>query len=200
MNETPLRFADPGAALRDLATHYVVHCPKCAGKAWVKPKEEGSKLVCTACFHVEQPGHWHGAATAFVSVKCRECHASLRRSAPWDGHWKKLAMHCETCGDDCEYEAQITRHSMHQGQMTDAIFGLPLWLQLEFRGDLFWAFNYDHLEILRDYIAAKLRERGINPRNTIRKNSAMLSRLPTFITKAGNRPELLKLVNHLQTK
>ncbi len=200
MQEDP-RFADPGTVLTDLATHFVVHCPKCAGKALINPTGETSghfRLTCTACFHVEQPGHWYGTMTAFVSVKCRECHASLQRSAPWDGRWKKLAMHCEQCGDDCLYEAQLYKQAMHDGQMTDLVFGLPLWLQKEFRDDLFWAYNYEHLALLRQYIGAKLRERGIEPRNTIRKNSAVLSRLPAFIKKAGNRDGLLKLIAGLE--
>lgn len=199
MND-PTRFADPGYAWYDLATHFVVHCPKCDGKAWVKTKEEGQKLVCTACFHVEMPGHWYGAMTAYVSVKCRECHASLSRSAPWDGHWKKLAMHCDQCGDDCEYEASISRHYLHKGLMCDAVFGLPLWLQKTFRGDRFWAFHYEHLTLLEQYIAASHRERGISPRNSISKNSAVFSRLPAFMTKAGNRAELLKLIGFLAKK
>jgi len=55
-------------------------------------------------------------------------------------------------------------------------------------------------EALRKHpdVTAKLRERGIEPRNTIRKNSAMLSRLPAFIKKAGNRDGLLKLINLLE--
>lgn len=194
------RYSDPGLALFDLATHYVVACPKCAGKAWVKPRGEGQKLVCTSCFHTEIPGNWYGSATAYVSVKCRECHEPLQRNAPWNGQWKKLAMHCPQCGDTCEYEAHITRHARHAGLMTDAVFGLPLWLQAEFRGELFWAFHYEHLEILRQYIAAKHRERGITPRNTIKKNSAMLSRLPAFITRAGNRDALLKMIQELFLK
>lgn len=206
---TPPRFADPGVELGDFATHFVVHCPKCARKAHINPAgntfpKYGNihgvewRLTCTACFHVEMPGHWHGAATAFVSVKCRECRAALQRSAPWDGHWKKLAMHCDACGDDCEYEAQISRLPNHEGRKTDPVFGLPLWLQKAFRDDMFWAYNYEHLEVLRQYIGAKLRERGIEPRNTIRKNSAMLSRLPEFMKKAANRIGLMKLVEQLE--
>lgn len=203
------RFADTGTELGDFATHFVVHCPKCTGKAHVNPvggnfPKHGNfqgvewRLVCTACFHVEKPGRWYGAATAFVSVKCRECNASLQRSAPWDGQWQKLAMHCNECGDDCEYEAHISKHFFHEGRKTDLVFGLPLWLQKEFRDDLFWAYNYEHLGLLRQYIAAKLRERGIDPRNSIRKNSAMLSRLPEFMKKAANRDGLLKLIEHLE--
>jgi hypothetical protein len=195
MPEPSHRFADPGTGLSELARHFVVHCPRCDGKALVHPD---GRLVCTACFHVERPGRWYGAATATVAVKCRECHAPLRRSAEWDGSWKKLAMHCSECGDNCEYEAAISRHALHQGRMTDSTYGLPLWLQKEFRGDLFWAFNYDHLEILRRYVEARLRERGIDPRNSIRKNSAMVSRLPAFIKKAGNREALLGMIGELE--
>jgi hypothetical protein len=186
MNTSP-RFADPGVELGDFATYFVVHCPKCAGKAHINPAgntfpKYGNihgvewRLTCTACFHVEKPGHWHGAATAFVSVKCRECHAALQRSAPWDGPWKKLAMHCDACGDDCEYAAQISRRPYHEGRKTDPVFGLPLWLQKTFREE--------HLGVLQQYIGTKLRERGIDPRNTIQKNSAMLSRLPEFMKKS----------------
>lgn len=197
------RFADPGTVLTDLATHFVVQCPQCAGKALIQPVGEdrpaaGHRLTCTACFHAEAPGHWYGAMRASVSVKCRECHTPLRRSAPWDGRWKKLDLHCDHCGDACAYDAQLSKQAFHAGLMTDPVFGLPLWLQKEYRSDLFWAYNYEHLTLLRQYIGAKLRERGIQPRNTIRKNSALLSRLPDFIQRAGNREGLLKLIDNLE--
>lgn len=191
------RFADTGSELRDFATHFVVHCPSCEGKAHISPE---GRLTCTACFHVAQAGRWHGAATAVVQVKCRECRNPIFRSAPWSGQWKKLGGRCEKCGDDCEYEASITRHPYCDGKMTDPVYGLPLWLQAGFRGDVFWAYNYDHLDELKHYIAAKLRERGIAPRNTIRKNSAMVSRLPEFIKKASNRDDLLKCIGELEKK
>lgn len=191
------RFSDPGHTLADMATHFVVHCPKCAGKANINPE---GRLACSACFYVEAPGHWYGAATASVQVKCRDCHHQLFRSVAWDGKWQKLAMKCENCGDECAYEAHISRQYFDKGQKTDPVFGLPLWLQDDFRGELFWAYNYEHLETLQHYIAAKLRERGISPRNTIRKNSAMLSRLPGFIKQAKNREGLLKCIDFLIKK
>lgn len=205
------RFSDPGVELGDFATHFAVHCPKCSGKAHIRPFGDTFprygllqgvewRLTCTACFHTEENGRWYGAATAFAAVKCRECHAPLERSAPWEGPWEKLALHCEACGDHCTYDAHITRHPYHEGQKTDPVFGLHLWLQKSFREEVFWAYNYEHLDVLRRYIGARLRERGIEPRNTIRKNSAMLSRLPTFMTKAANRESLLKLMEQLEHK
>jgi ribosomal protein S27AE len=191
------RFADPGTHLQELATHFVVHCPRCQGKALVGTDE---RLTCTACFYVEKPGKWYGAMTAYVSVKCRECHAPIRRTETTDGQWQKIDTTCPACGDTCAYEATMSKHPMHNGLVTDRVFGLPLWLQKSFRDELFWAYNYEHLDMLRQYISAKLRERGIGPRSTQSKNSGMISRLPTFIKKAANREALLKLVDQLATK
>jgi hypothetical protein len=82
--------------------------------------------------------------------------------------------------------------------MCDPIYGLNLWLQKSFGDDLFWAYHDEHLSLLEQYVKAKLRERGIDVRGS--KNSLMFSRLPTFITKAGNREEILKLIKELQDK
>jgi hypothetical protein len=201
MPKTPTtRFADPGLALYDLATYFWVHCPKCDGRAIVNNAESNHRLTCTHCHHVEMPGHWHGSATIYVSVKCRECHAPIRKSAAWEQPWTKLKVKCEKCGDECSYDGSVSKSYVHQGLLTDSFYGLPLWLQTNLKEDLFWAFNPDHLELMRQYIAAKHRERGISPRNTIRKNSALLSRLPAFITKASNREPILKLIDKLLQK
>ena len=193
------RFADPGISTHELATHFVVHCPKCDSKAHVGPAPQ-HRLLCTKCFHNEMPGHWYGAVTAYVSVKCRECHAPIRHSAPWNGQWKKLGTICGECGDKCEYEAQITRHPVSNGLITDRIFGLPLWLQRSFRDEILWAYNYEHLDMIRQYVSAKLRERGITPLNKISKNRSMLARLPQFIKKAGNREALLRCISEMEGK
>ncbi|MEP6795538.1 MAG: hypothetical protein ABJB16_14510 [Saprospiraceae bacterium] len=192
------RFADPGVSLYELATHFIVHCPKCDGKAQVLPHNDIWRLTCSKCFHVELPGQWYGSITAYVSVKCRECHQPMSRRTEVDGQWPKLKMKCSHCGDKCEYEATLSHHYMNHGLMCDSKFGLPLWLQKEFGQELFWAFNYNHLKLLEQYVRAKLRERGIENKGS--KNSLMFSRLPTFITSAKNRGEILKLIEELRRK
>jgi len=192
------RFADPGTTLHDMATHFVVHCPRCDGKALINPHEDSWRLTCTSCFHVERPGHWYGSMTAYVSVKCRECRNQLTGSAEVNGQWNKLKLKCANCGDECEYEAHLSRHSKHNGLMTDPVFGLTLWIQKPVGDDLFWAYHYEHLTLLEQYVGAKLRERGIDNKGS--KNSLMFSRLPTFITKARNREEMLALIHQLQVK
>lgn len=194
----PNRFTDTGASLQDYATHFVVHCPICNGKALIRPHEASWRLTCTQCHHVEMQGHWYGTTTAYVKVKCRECGEVLTRSAEVSGQWSKLMMKCPSCSDTCEYEAHITHHQMHDGWMCDRIFGLRLWLQDTFGHDLFWAYNYEHLEIIEQYVQARLRERKLDHKGS--RNSLMFSRLPGFITKAGNRERVLKFISELQVK
>lgn len=193
------RFADTGQELYNIATHYIVECPKCEKKAWIRKHGDSWRLNCTSCFYVEDEGRWYGDMTATVSVKCRECYTSIFRQAPLTNEWKKLKTECPKCGDVCEYEASISKHLSNNGQMTDRVFGLPLWLQTTIHGNVLWAYHYEHLQMLEDFISAKLRERGISPRNTLRKNSTIFSRLPVFIQQ-GNREVLLKSIHELQIK
>ena len=109
------RFADRGDMLSDLATHFVVHCPECNGKALVEPFADSWRLKCTKCFHVEEPRHWYRSATVYTSVKCRECHEPIRRSTDYSGQWEKIKLKCDHCGDECEYDAHVTFHQMHNG-------------------------------------------------------------------------------------
>lgn len=196
--EDNLRFADTGDSLLDMATHFIVACPKCNGRAEVIPHLNTWRLKCSKCFHVEEPGHWYGAMTAYVNVKCRECRQQIIRKAVIHTQTTKLHVKCENCGDECLYDASITKHPMHHGLMCDPVFGLPLWLQNTFGDDVFWAYHYDHLGLLEQYVAAKLRERGIHNKGS--KNSLMFSRLPDFIKKAGNRKPMLKLIKELKLK
>lgn len=191
------RFADTGVELSDFATHFVVECPRCQGKALVTSSH---RLQCTSCHHTEEKGRWYGYATAYLSVKCRECHEQIRETFVWKNGPKSVHNRCKNCGDAAHYDVSIMRHPMHEGRMTDSVFGLPLWLQDTFREHHFWAFNYEHLNALSSYIQAGLRERGIEPRNTIKKNSAMFSRLPAFMTKGSNRKDIVRLVDDLLRK
>lgn len=192
------RFTDTGDSLRDMATHFIVHCPKCDGRANILPHDGSWRLACEKCFHVEKQGHWYGSMTAYVSVKCRECRHLITRRAEADPRFTTLMVTCEHCGDKCAYEATISKHPIHNGLMCDPVFGLPLWLQKSFGDDLFWAYHTEHLQLIEQYVRAKLRERNIHHKGT--RNSLMFSRLPEFIKSAKNREGILKLIHELQVK
>jgi len=76
----------------------------------------------------------------------------------------------------------------------DWYFRLPLWLQISCCGEILWAYNLRHLEILEKYVSAKLRERTKKGRNSF------LSKLPDWIKSAKNRREVLKAIGKLKEK
>ena len=78
----------------------------------------------------------------------------------------------------------------------DPFFHLPLWLSENLNGNLFWAYNTEHIEFLENHIQAKLRERnGIEYRN-----KSIGSRLPKWMTSKKNRELVLKTIEKLKRK
>ncbi len=80
------------------------------------------------------------------------------------------------------------------GGNVDWYFRLPLWLQISACGETLWAYNLKHLEMLENYVSAKLRER------TSKGRSSFLSKLPKWIKSAKNREEILKAIGKLKEK
>lgn len=83
---------------------------------------------------------------------------------------------------------------IEQIKVSDPIFGLPLWFQAGVKGNLFWAFNRQHLTEIRNYVISKLRERQTTTHTT------MVEKLPTFIKEAKNRNAMIKAIGKLEQK
>ena len=99
---------------------------------------------------------------------------------------------CSNCGYEQLYETSYARTYASDTQATDPYYGLELWLQLPFDNKIFWAYNYDHLQYLKEYVGAKLREATIGGRQ------ALYWKLPKFIKAAKNRERLIKLIEKLE--
>ncbi|HEY8563431.1 MAG TPA: hypothetical protein VIL74_23835 [Pyrinomonadaceae bacterium] len=80
------------------------------------------------------------------------------------------------------------------GGNVDWYFRLPLWLEIPCCGRTLWAYNEKHLELIENYVAAKLRERTVKGRNSF------LSKLPQWVKSAKNRGEILKAIARLKSK
>jgi hypothetical protein len=74
----------------------------------------------------------------------------------------------------------------------DPHFGQPLLFVDEGRHGCLWAYNLNHLDELRRYVAATLRERSSDA-----GNKSMASRLPAWIKLAKNRASILKRIERL---
>ena len=82
------------------------------------------------------------------------------------------------------------------GGAVDPYFHLPLWLKQDCCENLFWAYNYEHLDFLKKYVEAKLRERNLDEIS----NKSIGSRLPKWMTLKKNRDIVLKTIHQLMNK
>lgn len=79
---------------------------------------------------------------------------------------------------------------------TDRYFRPPLWLQTETRHGRLWAYNLEHLDLIRRFVSADLRERA--PWYETGRKMTLVGRLPAWIKSAKNRDEILRAVHRLQ--
>jgi hypothetical protein len=104
----------------------------------------------------------------------------------------KARFTCTSCGLSKRCEEQNWSRS-YSREPRDPFFGFALWLQTSCCGELLWAYNRAHLEFLRQYVTASLREREPN------HNSSAASRLPRWLKAAANRDEIVRCIERLMT-
>ncbi|WP_405165627.1 hypothetical protein OG203_11315 [Nocardia sp. NBC_01499] len=79
---------------------------------------------------------------------------------------------------------------------TDPYFELPLCLRAETRHGWLWAYNFDHLALIRRYVQASLREHAPWDDGGIRHTA--VARLPKWIKSAKHRTEILREIDQLR--
>lgn len=133
-----------------------------------------------------------------VLVTCPSCQGCARvvvtsRTDEWLASWPRrlVCPHCSLV------QERPPRSGSAWGGATDPYFGAPLWLQSPCCGGrVLWAYNERHLSVLRAHVAAKLRER---PPSDLGPTS-MLERLPSWITSAQHREEVVRTIDRLQRR
>lgn len=139
-----------------------------------------------------------------VLVRCPRC-AGVARVAPAvppaAGTVLSLSARrrfvCRGCGSARDATRSGLRLFRERGEATDPFFGLPLWLQAETRHGRVWAYNPEHLEVIRRFVAAPLRERA--PWDAQVKKMTLVARLPSWIKSAKNRDEVLRAVERIRS-
>lgn len=105
-----------------------------------------------------------------------------------------LKISCSRCGKERNYKPVRERVFAGSHQATDPYCGLPLWLQADFNNYVLWAYNSEHLQYLKAYIGARLREKNGQSFRTLAQ------KLPAFLREAKHRDALLKLITKLEKK
>ena len=125
-----------------------------------------------------------------VLVVCPRCSRQARARADYKEN--KARLYCSACGYSKDCSMKYGKGYIHLP--ANAYFEAELWLKERFRDKWIWAYNYEHLSYLEEYISAGLRERQD------RTHFTLVEKLPSFIQSAKNRQVLLKILSKLKTK
>ena len=140
-----------------------------------------------------------------VEVQCPRCR-SAARVLPAPGveptahrpFFQPRRMACPSCGATRQHNGNRLTFSSAaaRGPATDPYFGLPLWIQAHTRHGWLWAYNLEHLTLIRSYVEADLRERA-HWYDTNQKMT-LVARLPVWIKRGKNRQELIRVIDRLR--
>jgi len=124
-------------------------------------------------------------------VQCVKC----SHQAYMTPNWKTRNGQCKCVNCGAVYRVEFSTE--YSRLFTD----LPLWLKADFRGNVFWALNGEHLNQLERIIRATSRERPITPMlpgRRFKTTTNMPFNLPSWLLSAKNRPDLLRLIARLR--
>ena len=194
------RFKDGSCSRYYYWNEFYVHCPKCEGRAIVRKNERGNygeaKLSCPNCHHrQDQPLVYYNMSVKCFCSNCAEPVRLLIENVSTKKAY--VSVKCPACQLTQRYQPRYEKllanpYASHLP--TDPFFSLPLWLCGTFKGKIFWAYNYEHLVHIRQYVGAALRIKSAWTHRT------MLQKLPAWIVAAKHRPAILKMISRLERK
>jgi transcription elongation factor Elf1 len=178
---------------------FLVRCPRCGACASVRrsgPRWSvaSGKLTCDSCGLAKEraASSWQGPVIAVARCRCGDCGrtlASEMRQLRQPPRRRAAQLPCDRCGHVTE--TTLDWAPFVAARPFDPLFGLPLWLQAPCSKSVLWAYNRPHLEFLRQYVTASLRERQPN------LNRSLASRIPRWIKEASRREAIVKCIERL---
>lgn len=199
---SPDRFVDDGKSLASFADTVYVKCARCHHSGVVKAQWTAYRWIavfsCSSCDLqlASERGDWVGPVTLKGRRPCGYCGHKWLQPSQTQESWprsvvERLDVECPECKRVTSVPVVAT--ARHTGdEAIDPHFGQPLLLVDNDRHGSLWAYNLEHLDELRRYVAATLRERSANA-----GNKSMASRLPSWIKLAKNRASILKRIARL---
>ncbi len=169
----PVRFHDPGSRLEDFLDEVLVRCPRCAERARVTPT----------------PG-----PPPDPDAPANPPRKVVGPLPPRTGPLADRRLVCGACALVRTWPPSGARRTYVTGTDVDPWFREPLWLRAEVVGEVLWAYNERHLEVLDGYVGATLRTKDHTPGMI----HTMVNRLPTWMKEARNRDALRVAIARLR--
>ena len=194
------RFQDDGKYLSEFMSCVRVKCPFCGQDGVVTVADHSASgnsratrsFSCSHCASSfsQADDRWFGPFSGHARRRCRRCGRWLEKQLPHrEVRRDTVELDCPGCGATSLSEVNWLRVI---ASTRDPWFGLPLWLHTPCCGHALWALNENHLELLRAYVSATIRERVPN------RNASLVSRLPDWLKAAKNRDAVLRSVAKLE--
>jgi len=190
------RARDPGLKLGQIGRVTWVHCPSCDGPA----KSNSSGVTCLRCGYMTiqntEPFSSSWARIRQRDARCAHCrlplpNAPLPTAREIDGELH-VRVKCPECGETVDYRADIAFPPAGASQPEPV--RMRLYLTTQVGGETLWVDNLAHLDMLEDYLGAKVRERGEV------RGLTMMARLPAWMKSSTMRPKILRGLAHLRDR
>jgi hypothetical protein len=193
--------------LASFSEEVLVVCPHCNKQALISTKLGKytvpypmwgfhSIFSCNHCFKPVADNSWFGTMIISpVDANCGYCGSTLKNESRLVNKFQsKMKIFCKVCKQERIYQAKYVKTYANDKQATDPYFGMQLWLQTSVDDNILWAYNFEHLTYIKEYVEAKLREAVAGGKYSL------AWKLPKFIKAAKNRQKILKAIKRLEKK
>ena len=154
----------------DFLDHIDVVCPKCAKRAVVTGGKPNQYLV-----EEEQNIRCACAHCGFVAVLNDASKSTVFVNSR---------------------DVPVKSHVLYFNSPCDPFFQFPVWYEIPTTHGSLWAYNEEHLTVIENFIADKIRSRN----GIALKNKSIASRLPVWASSAKNREYLVKTIKKFKEK
>ncbi|MCM3124486.1 MULTISPECIES: hypothetical protein [unclassified Mesobacillus] len=159
------QFKNQHRLLESFGYEFLVSCPNCKSKA---------KVISLG----EHSPYRTGITKRFLCLHC----GMTKEFAPKNNCFNQSII---------SYGSKWNEGYINIGGAYDWYFGYPLYLQIACCGHTLWAYNLEHLEYIKNYVEAEIRENGTY-------YLSVESRLPFWIKSTKNRDAVLKAISKLE--
>lgn len=132
-------------------------------------------------------------------VECLVCSKAALVEWAWQATKNFKSFRCTHCGHTRDGKLEgvwLTPKERLRlsGAARDPVFDLKLWLQANYRGQILWAYNWEHLVNLEELVRADLRTGSPSGYRTIE------SQVPKWLLLAKNREGLLRALRQMRAR
>jgi hypothetical protein len=131
--------------------------------------------------------------------RCGECasHRPMESDSGTRDWFTPRRLICAHCGLTRDWHEKSISHRWRETPARDDYFNEILWIRGAFESQEIWAYNWRHLALIERYVAAKHRQHVRDP-DFGWANRSFVNRLPTWITSAKNRDDVLRTIDRIK--